>query len=135
MNICKQGDCDRPVHGHGWCRTHYMRHRRGANVDAPIPKRAPKGSGWHNSHYGYRILTFDGKKIAEHRHVMEQALGRELTKDETVHHKNGDRQDNRLENLELWSSAQPSGQRVEDKISFALEILEQYAPQYVRRIA
>lgn len=57
---------------------------------------------------------------------MEHHLGRALFRDETVHHKNGDRSDNRRENLELWSSWQPSGQRVEDKIAWARELLARY---------
>lgn len=58
---------------------------------------------------------------------MEQEIGRPLLATETVHHINGDRQDNRTENLELWSSSQPSGQRVADKVAWAYGILEQYA--------
>ena len=46
--------------------------------------------------------------------------------DETVHHRNGDRLDNRPENLELWSTAQPKGQRVEDKLAWALRPLARY---------
>lgn len=57
---------------------------------------------------------------------MEQAIGRNLLETETVHHKNGQRDDNRLENLELWNCSQPPGQRVEDKIAWAKEILELY---------
>ncbi len=57
---------------------------------------------------------------------MEEYLRRPLLPGETVHHKNGVRDDNRLQNLELWSTSQPSGQRVVDKIAWAKEILALY---------
>ncbi len=57
---------------------------------------------------------------------MEGIIGRPLRPEENVHHKNGQRDDNRPENLELWSRSQPAGQRVEDKLAWAMEIVELY---------
>ena len=47
--------------------------------------------------------------VMEHRLVMAQAIGRPLRDDETVHHLNGDRADNRLDNLELRSGRHGKG--------------------------
>lgn len=121
---CDVEGCDAKHYGHGWCRRHYKRWKwRGG--DPSITLVAPRGSGSTNSH-GYRTIYVDGIARQEHRVVMEQHLGRPLLPDETVHHVNGVRDDNRLENLELWSTSQPSGQRVEDKLAWAREIIALY---------
>lgn len=88
------------------------------------------------NHDGYVVLTsqWDSPNhtrrghILEHVKVMADALGRPLIPGENVHHINGVRDDNRPENLELWSTSQPSGQRVEDKIVWAKELLALYQP-------
>ena len=53
------------------------------------------------NNHGYVIIYVDNKAVLEHRHFMQQMLARPLTKFDIVHHKNGVRDDNRLENLEL----------------------------------
>lgn len=72
---------------------------------------------------GYIHLKIDhrGGWMLEHRYVMEQVLKRKLLKNESPHHLNGDRTDNRPENLELWVKPQPSGQRVSDLITYVVQ--------------
>lgn len=49
----------------------------------------------------YKSIKVNGKKIDEHRYIMEEYLGRKLDREEVVHHKNGNKLDNRIENLEV----------------------------------
>lgn len=65
-------------------------------------------------------------KVFEHVIVMSSMIGRPLHKEETVHHKNGIPYDNRPENLELWASNHPKGQRIEDQKAWAKEFLKTY---------
>jgi hypothetical protein len=78
---------------------------------------------------GYVRLYVDGRMKFEHRHVVEQALGRPLEPWENVHHLNGVRHDNRLENLEVWVTRQPQGQRPEDLAAWVVE----HYPELVRQ--
>lgn len=65
--------------------------------------------------------------VFEHILVMESIIGRILLPGENVHHKNGVRDDNSKENLELWCKPQPSGIRASDAVDWAKEILKRYS--------
>ena len=101
---------------------HRAKHQRGsANTNF--------GTGKYLDKNGY-VLVSSGKRgvkhECEHRLIMAEMIGRPLLPEETVHHKNGNRADNREDNLELWSSRNPKGQRIPDKLKYAHEILSLY---------
>lgn len=133
--LCSVPRCDRPHQAQGLCMAHYQRVRSTGSAAATTPLRETSGQGFVRR--GYRIvpvareerwLTNGVTPVEEHRLVMARFLGRPLTGQESVHHRSGQRDDNRLENLELWSRYQPSGQRVADKIEWAVRLLRTYAP-------
>ncbi len=114
-----------------WARQSLRKRERRAGVKSDyIPRigkrRSKEKSGYVRLAMSTHPNASRSGKIFEHVYFMSQHLGRPLKKSETVHHKNSIRDDNRLENLELWSGSHPNGGRVEDKIKWAKEFLEQY---------
>lgn len=120
---CLVKECDRPHCSKGYCQVHYTRKKTHGDPQAHIPIREKKGFSMRK---GYRIIKTKGRNVGEHRLIMEQHLGRKLFPDETVHHINGVKDDNRIENLELWTGSHPKGQRVEDKLAWAHELIQRY---------
>ncbi len=137
---CEVPGCERPRRRRRYCEAHYGRLCRHGDVRADVPVREINwGSGQTIDGNGYRRIYSPGVSgtdcngyILEHRLVMARDLGRPLLPTETVHHKNGDKLDNRAENLELKASPHGRGQAIPDLVEYAIEILALYAPERLR---
>lgn len=66
--------------------------------------------------YRYKTVKIDGKTKLLHRHLMEQHIGRPLDQSEHVHHINGDRYDNRIENLQLVDGSKHLAEHGEERL-------------------
>jgi hypothetical protein len=127
--VCSLSFCETKSRSNGLCSKHFWRWRKYGDPLKTVRHGVKNKNGYililMPNHPNARK---DGY-ILEHRLVMSDALARPLTRFEEIHHKNGDRSNNRIENLELWTHSQPPGGRVEDKVAWAIQLLQEYKPE------
>ncbi len=138
-HTCAAGNCSEPAHSRGICRAHYGRfQRQGVGFDeGNIVKKLGEGDPRKRNVCKRGYVYFADKNhpeaskngnVLEHRAVMAEKIGRKLLPGENAHHRNGIRSDNTPKNLELWVKHQPPGQRAEDLLAWAEEMVARYRP-------
>lgn len=135
---CSVPGCNKPHEAKGLCEKHYIRAR--VNGDPSVTQRNTYAIGDKIINQSGYVRIFIGKDdehanktgwCLEHRYVVGRELRRPLLPDETVHHKNGNRKDNRLVNLELRSGHHGAGQAAGDLLAWAREIITRYSGTFV----
>lgn len=130
---CSVDVCGRDSIARGYCSGHYAKWRKHGDplfvstaATRRKGKRIRRPEGYIHLYEPEHPNARKDGKLAEHVKVMSKVLGRPLVKGENVHHRNGVRDDNRPENLELWRVSQPCGQRVSDLIRYANDLIGLY---------
>jgi HNH endonuclease len=108
---CLIPDCDGDYRSKGYCKKHYSRFMRYG--DPNILKHQPNGSPHIKR---YRKKRIGEKTVSLHRWVVEQHIKRKLLPTEIIHHKNGNKLDNRIENLQIMKDQKEHEEAVHKKL-------------------
>lgn len=119
LTLCSVDGCSKPALALTLCAMHRERLLKDGDVGSAESVFTP--GEWRTNSLGYVVRWLGNTHQLQHRVVMEEHLGRPLAPGENVHHKNGVRSDNRIDNLELWVVPQPGGQRVDDLVDWVIE--------------
>ena len=103
QRLCKIEGCEGRYEAKGFCIKHYKRYKRYGDPNKRLKKA--NGEGGHDGN-GYRIIYVKGKRIFEHRHVMQEHLGRKLSPEEHIHHIDEDKDNNDITNLKIVTNAE-----------------------------
>ena len=131
---CTVQGCERFEYAKGYCSLHYQRFKKFGDPMENVKPRVfkhPIGTivperPIDNSYLVIKVKDIGVKDIDwiyHHRFIMEQHLSRKLTSEEYVHHKNGNKQDNRISNLELTNSSDHASHHFSGPRKFTDEIL------------
>lgn len=132
-DICTIDDCEKKYLAKGYCDKHYQKYQKYGDPLFVRPVRQLDDNGYRRLYIADHPNAKGNGEILEHRFIMSEHLDRPLKETESVHHRNGIRHDNRLENLELRDRYHGQGQTIPDLIEWAVKFLGEHGYEVYKK--